>query len=47
MESECCNGTGLADYAAVPCPNPRCPVLKEMENNNREAERRCNQEEDE
>lgn len=24
--SSCCNGTGLADYAAVPCPNPSCPV---------------------
>lgn len=24
--STCCNGTGLADYAAVPCPNPKCPV---------------------
>lgn len=22
----CCDGTGLADYAAVPCPNPDCPV---------------------
>jgi hypothetical protein len=20
----CCNGTGYADFAAVPCPNPRC-----------------------
>lgn len=24
--STCCNGTGYADYAAVPCPNPKCPV---------------------
>lgn len=22
--SPCCNGTGFADYAAVPCPNPTC-----------------------
>ena len=22
----CCGGTGLADYAAVPCPDPECPV---------------------
>lgn len=22
----CCGGTGLADYAAVPCPAPDCPV---------------------
>ena len=22
----CCDGTGLADFAAVPCPNPDCPV---------------------
>lgn len=22
----CCNGTGFADYAAVPCPNPACPT---------------------
>jgi hypothetical protein len=25
-DSSCCDGTGYADYAAVPCPNPRCPV---------------------
>ena len=25
--STCCNGTGFADYAAVPCPSPSCPVL--------------------
>lgn len=25
---ECCDGTGFADYAAVPCPNPECPVWK-------------------
>lgn len=25
-DGSCCNGTGFADYAAVPCPNPRCPV---------------------
>lgn len=23
---DCCNGTGLADFAAVPCPNPDCPA---------------------
>ncbi len=23
-DGSCCNGTGLADYAAVPCPNPDC-----------------------
>jgi len=22
----CCAGTGMADYAAVPCPDPECPV---------------------
>lgn len=22
--TDCCQGTGLADYAAVPCPNPEC-----------------------
>lgn len=22
----CCKGTGFADYAAVPCPAPDCPV---------------------
>lgn len=22
----CCGGSGLADYAAVPCPDPQCPV---------------------
>lgn len=27
MTSECCDGTGYADYAAVPCPNPKCPVV--------------------
>jgi hypothetical protein len=27
IASECCDGSGLADYAAVPCPNPKCPVL--------------------
>lgn len=25
--STCCNGTGMADYASVPCPNPKCPAL--------------------
>lgn len=30
-ESDCCNGTGYADYAAVPCPNPDCPVPIEEE----------------
>lgn len=23
---KCCNGTGYADYAAVPCRDPKCPV---------------------
>lgn len=27
VPSECCGGTGFADFAAVPCPNPACPVL--------------------
>ncbi len=22
--TECCGGTGLADFAAAPCPNPTC-----------------------
>lgn len=26
VTAPCCNGSGLADYAAVPCPNPDCPV---------------------
>lgn len=26
VSAPCCNGSGLADYAAVPCPNPDCPV---------------------
>lgn len=26
--STCCNGTGLADFAAVPCPNPACPTRR-------------------
>lgn len=26
QRARCCGGTGLADYAAVPCPNPDCPV---------------------
>lgn len=26
--STCCNGTGFADYAAVPCPDPKCPVTR-------------------
>jgi hypothetical protein len=26
VTSDCCVGTGFADYAAVPCPNPKCPV---------------------
>jgi hypothetical protein len=25
---DCCNGTGLADFAAVPCPNPDCPAQR-------------------
>lgn len=25
-DGSCCNGTGFADRAAVPCPNPHCPV---------------------
>lgn len=24
--ASCCGGTGTADYAAVPCPNPHCPA---------------------
>lgn len=23
---KCCGGSGFADYAAVPCPNPSCPT---------------------
>lgn len=26
MTNDCCDGTGFADYAPVPCPNPECPV---------------------
>lgn len=26
MLAPCCQGTGFADYAAVPCPNPQCPT---------------------
>jgi hypothetical protein len=26
--TECCEGTGFADYAAVPCPNPSCPTKR-------------------
>ena len=26
VEPDCCGGTGYADYASVPCPNPQCPV---------------------
>lgn len=26
VPSDCCDGTGYADYAAVRCPNPKCPV---------------------
>lgn len=26
ITAPCCNGTGMADYAAVPCPAPDCPV---------------------
>ena len=33
----CCNDTGYADYAAVPCPNPRCTAVDRI---TREAERR-------
>lgn len=25
VTAPCCNGTGMADYAAVPCPAPDCP----------------------
>lgn len=28
--SACCDGTGFADYAAVPCPDPRCPVINAL-----------------
>lgn len=26
VTAPCCKGTGMADYAAVPCPAPDCPV---------------------
>lgn len=26
--TECCEGTGFADFAAVPCPNPSCPAKR-------------------
>lgn len=26
--TSCCDGTGFADYAAVPCPNPSCPTKR-------------------
>jgi hypothetical protein len=26
----CCDGTGYADYAAVPCPKPHCPAAEEL-----------------
>lgn len=26
--SDCCGGTGMADHAAVRCPNPKCPVIR-------------------
>ena len=24
LNNQCCNGTGFADYAAIPCPNQEC-----------------------
>jgi hypothetical protein len=27
--AKCCNGTGFADYASVPCPNPECTAVAE------------------
>lgn len=27
----CCDWTGVADHAAVPCPNPHCPVPTEAQ----------------
>lgn len=26
VSSDCCDGTGFADYASIQCPNPDCPV---------------------
>jgi hypothetical protein len=26
--THCCQGTGFADFAAVPCPNPSCPTKR-------------------
>lgn len=26
----CCGGSGFADYAAVPCPDPECPHVAEQ-----------------
>ncbi len=30
-DGSCCNWSGVADYAAVPCPNPRCPAPTEQQ----------------
>lgn len=31
MRNPCCDDTGFADYAAVPCPNPTCTaVLRQL-----------------
>jgi hypothetical protein len=31
LRNPCCDDTGFADYAATPCPNPRCTaVLRRM-----------------
>ncbi len=26
-DGTCCDWSGVADYAAVPCPNPDCPTM--------------------
>lgn len=36
--SDCCEGTGFADYAAVPCPNPQCPIVPKLVQTQRDAE---------
>lgn len=30
-DGSCCNWSGLADYAAVPCPNPHCPAPTDLQ----------------
>lgn len=27
VRNPCCDDTGFADYAAVPCPNPKCTAV--------------------